>query len=189
MSGGETVRNSVNLFPGIFLASGLWILAVSPGELAAQEEPAPPGTGSAEAVVRDLYDLVTFPADTTPDWNRARDLFLPAGVVILRTGGNESTVFSVEGWIQDFVTFIEEADVMATGFVERIVRTHAVEFGDIAHVWVLFEAEIPGGGRPPQQGVDSFQLAKMDGRWLIASILNEIPTPDRPVPEILREGG
>ena len=138
--------------------------------------------------MRELYDLVTFPAGTTPDWDRGRALFLPEGVVVLRTGRTETTVFSVEGWVQDFVTFIEDRNVVETGFTERIVRTHAVEFGDIAHVWVLYEAEIPGSGRPAQQGVDSFQLARRNGTWLIASILNEIPTPDRPVPEVL-EGG
>ena len=35
--------------------------------------------------------------------------------------------------------------------------------GDIAHVWVLYEAEIPGWGRPAQPGVDSFQLVRRDG--------------------------
>jgi hypothetical protein len=183
------VRNRGKLLSGALLASGLWIPLGAPGPLAAQEGMASAGTGSAEAVVRELYDLVTFPAGATPDWDRARTLFLPEGVVVLRTSRTETAVFSVEGWIQDFVTFIERANVTATGFVERIVRTHAVEFGDIAHVWVLYEAEIPGVGRTPQQGVDSFQLARRAGTWLIASILNEIPTPDRPVPEVLREGG
>jgi len=145
--------------------------------------------GSAEAVVRELYDLVTFPAGTTPDWNRARALFLPEAVVVLRSSRTETTVFSVEGWMQDFVSFIEGRNVMSTGFEERIVRTHAIEFGDIAHVWVLYEAQIPGSGRPPQPGVDAMHLVRREGRWLIASIVNEIPTPERPVPEVLRGSG
>jgi hypothetical protein len=51
---------------------------------------------------------------------------------------------------------------------------------------VLYEASIPGWGRPPQQGIDSFQLIKKDGRWWIASITNDVPNPDHPVPEALR---
>ena len=34
---------------------------------------------------------------------------------------------------------------------------------------------------------DSFSLIKKDGRWLIASVLNEIPTTDRPIPDVLQE--
>lgn len=183
------MRIGRSLLPPFLLAACFLLPPVVPDRLAAQEESSGVDPGSAEAVVRALYDLVTFPAGTTPDWNRARALFLAEGVVVLRTSRTATTVFSVEGWVQDFVSFIEKANVAATGFVERIVRTHSVEFGDIAQVWVLYEAEIPGAGRPPQQGVDSFQLVRRDGTWLIASILNEIPTPDRPVPEVLREGG
>ena len=174
---------------GVGLFCSAWAFGLFFPSLAAQEPAPSTATASAEDVVRELYDLVTFPAGTSPDWDRARALFLPEAVVVLRTSRTETNVFSVEGWIQDFVTFIEGANVKATGFAERIVGTHAVEFGDIAHVWVLYEAEIPGSGRPPQQGVDSFQLARRGGAWLIASILNEIPTPDRPVPEVLRRGG
>jgi hypothetical protein len=183
------MRNGRTRLPPLLLAAYLWFPSVAGDRLAAQDGPPASGPGSAEAVVRELYDLVTFPAGTTPDWDRGRALFLPEGVVVLRTARTATTVFSVEGWVQDFVDFIERANVTATGFAERILRTHAVEFGDIAHVWVLYEAEIPGSGRPPQQGVDSFQLVRRDGKWLIASILNEIPTPDRPVPQVLREGG
>ena len=170
----------------------LLLLHISPAsvsDLVCQDTSASDGSGSAEGVVRELYDLVTFPAGTTPDWDRGRALFVPEGVVILRTGRTATTVFSVEGWVQDFIKFFEDSSLEDTGFTERIVRTHATEFGDIAHVWVLYEAEIPGLNRPPQRGVDSFQLARRNGVWLIASILNEIPTPDRPVPDVLREGG
>jgi len=59
-------------------------------------------------------------------------------------------------------------------------------FGDIATVLVLYEASIPGRNSPPQQGVDSFSLIKKDGGWRIVSIINEIPTPNRPIPEELQ---
>lgn len=177
-------------FPsGLVLMASFWALIFSPPPIGAQEDPSAEVTQDAEEVVRELYDLVTFPPGVQPDWDRGRALFLPDGIIVLRTGRTETAVFSVEGWIQDFVSFIERANVEETGFVERIVRTYSVEFGDIASVWVLYEAEIPGSGRPPQEGVDCFQLARRDGRWLIASILNEIPTPDRPVPEFLRGAG
>ena len=181
-------RGSKFVLP-VFMASCLFGAMGDIRTVAAQEAGTATGVGSAEAVVRALYDLVTFPAGVTPDWDRARALFLPEAVVVLRTSRSETTVFSVEGWVQDFVTFIERSNVVATGFTERIVRTHSVEFGDIAQVWALYEAEIPGAGRPPQQGVDLFNLVRRDGDWVIASVLNEIPTPDRPVPALLREGG
>jgi hypothetical protein len=95
-------------------------------------------------------------------------------------------VFTVDGFVQDFVDFIERANARATGFRESVVRLDATEFGDIAHVVVLYEASIPGASRPPQRGVDSFQLIRRDGRWWIVSILNEIPTTERPAPAVWR---
>ena len=106
-------------------------------------------------------------------------------MVVLRTSRTGNTVFSVETWIQDFVSFIERSEVEKTGFTEAITRTSATEFGDIANVWVLYEASVPGAPRPPQQGVDNFSLVRRDGRWLIAAITNEIPAVAGPVPEML----
>jgi hypothetical protein len=109
--------------------------------------------------------------------------------VVLRTSREGTSVFTLEEFVQDWLRFIEGSNVEASGFTERILRTHTTEFGDIAHVWVLYEAEIPGRGRPAQAGVDSFQLVRRDGVWKIASILNEIPIPGRPIPQVLRGEG
>ena len=143
---------------------------------------------SAEGVVGELYRLVTFGAGQVPDWDRVRALFLEDAVIVLRTGREATSVFDVEGFVGDFVSFIENANVKESGFAEKIVRTQPMVFGDIAHVLVLYTAEIPGSGRGPQYGVDSFQLVRKDGRWWIASVVNEIPTGDRAIPVQLQGG-
>lgn len=141
---------------------------------------------TAHRVVSELYRLVTFKAGTSPDWDKVKSLFLEQAVVVLRTGRDKLSVFSVEGFVEDFVRFTERADVKEKGFTERIVRTKSTVYGDIAHILVLYEASIPGSARPPQRGVDSFQLIQKNGRWWIVSITNELVTADRPVPPGLR---
>ena len=160
--------------------AALFITAVGSQALSAQ-------ASSAEDVVRKLYALVTFEPGTTPDWDEVRSLFLDEAVIVLRTTRTATTVFSLEGFVNDFVTFIERANAVETGFEERIVRLVPTEFHDMAHVWVLYEAHVPGSPRPPQQGVDSFSLIRQDGRWLIVSVTNDIPNADHPVPEMLRD--
>ena len=141
-------------------------------------------TLTADEVIIRLYSLVTFEAGTTPDWGSVKSLFLPNAVIVLRTARESTTVFTVEGFVNDFVSFIEQAEAEKTGFIEKIIRMKTLVFGDIASVWVLYEASIPGSERPPQQGVDFFSLIKKEGRWVIVSVTNEIPTPERPLPEI-----
>lgn len=149
-----------------------------------------PGTDealqTAEGVVTRLYELVTFEAGNPPDWDRVRSLFLDDAVIVLRTTRTATTVFDVDGFVNDFVTFIERPMVKERGFAEKILRTKPTIFGDMAHMWVLYEASIPGSPRAPQQGVDSFSLIRRQGRWWIAAVTNEIPGPDRPLPAELR---
>lgn len=182
----------MNLDSGLRCLAGfalvLILLVLPPGTIAGQGVE-PPIPQSAEAVVHELYDMVTFPAGTTPDWDEFRALFLPEAVVVLRSSREATSVFTLDGFVEDWLRFIDGSNIEETGFAERIIRTHSTEFGDIAHVWVLYEAEIPGWGRPPQAGVDSFQLARRQGSWKIVSITNEVPTPDRPIPAVLRDEG
>jgi len=107
-------------------------------------------------------------------------------VIVLRTSREATTLFTVDGFIDDFVTFAERADVQQSGFTERVVRLKAMVFGDMAQVLVRYEASIPGSSRPPQPGVDAFSLVRRDGRWRIVSVTNEVPGPDRPLPALLR---
>ena len=100
-----------------------------------------------ERLVSRLYDLVTFPPGTVPDWDEVRACFLEEAVIVLRTAPEATTVFTVDGFVEDFVAFIERAEVRRSGFTERIVRMKPLVFGDIAHVLVLYEASVPGSAR------------------------------------------
>lgn len=166
----------------VALAVGLWakpVEAQSPAGADAIETP--------EGVVAAIYDMVSFEAGNTPDWDEVRSLFIPEAVVVLRTSREATTVFSLEGFVGDFVNFIENTPAGQSGFTEKVIRMKSIVFGDIAHVLVLYEAHITGSSRPPMQGVDSFSLIRKDGRWSIVSITNEIPTAERPIPDVLRD--
>lgn len=142
---------------------------------------------TAEGVVTEIYDLVSFEAGARPDWDKVRALFIPEAVVVLRTTRDSTTVFSVEGFVNDFVTFVEQTPAGDRGFTEKILSMKSMVFGEMAHVLVLYEAHITGSSRAPTQGVDSFSLIKQNGGWRIVAITNELPAADRPIPAELRK--
>ncbi len=168
----------------IFLA----LAAVSPA-VQPNDKPAKEPVETAEEVVTKLYELVTFTAGTQPDWDKVRSVFATEAIVVLRTARDKTTLFDVDGFVADFVRFAETPAAKERGFTEKVLRTKAMVFGDIAHILVLYEASINESQRPPQQGIDSFQLVRKGGRWLIVSITNEIVTPDRPIPPELQKKG
>ena len=169
----------------MFVCATLILLTAGLGSAIAQEEKPDPYVKDPETLVRHLYDQVTFPAGKTPDWNYVRTLFLKEATVVMRTGRDRTDTFSLDGWILDFVNFINDRNVKKTGFEEKVVKTDSMVFGDIAHVLVLYTSYLPGVTKTPREGVDSFHLVKKDGRWWIVSILNEIPTKERPKPSVL----
>jgi len=142
---------------------------------------------SAEEVVDKLYELVTFNAGTTPDWEKVKSLFIDDAIIVLRTSREETSILSVNDFVADFVEFIESRNVIETGFSETIINRESMIFGDIATFLVLYEAYIPGNERSPQKGVDSFSLIKKNGEWKIVSILNEIPGEKNPIPDSLKD--
>jgi hypothetical protein len=173
------------------------VLCAGPALFAAQT-PAPQAAAAPSAgdIIAGLYPLVSATGGAMPDWDKVRALFLKEAVIVLRTSRTAMTTFSLDGFIQDFVDFYEkpfrrgEATAVPkdSGFTEKVVRMKVWEYGDTAHVLVLYEAGITGFPMPPQQGIDSWLLVRRSGRWLIAAVTNEIVTAARPVPPELKDG-
>lgn len=162
--------------PGGRAAPVVSLLLLSAVGAAVAQEPT-----DAEETVRSLYDLVSSGPAAAPDWEAVRELLLPEAVVVLRTSRETLTVFSVDGFLQDFQAFYASPDVVEGGFRETVLELRVTEVGDMAQAWVLYEARVPGGRG--NRGVDSFLLVRRDGRWKVAAVTNEVPMPGRPIPE------
>lgn len=179
---------------GVAVLLVLVLAPALPGAQAPSPQAAPPPP-SAGDVVAGLYPLVSATAGQLPDWDKVRACFLKEAVIVLRTSWTALTAFDLDGFIKDFVDFYErpfkrgQATVIPreAGFTEKVVRMKVWEFGDMAHVLVLYEAMITGFPMAPQQGIDSWLLVRRDGRWLIAAATNELVTSARPVPPELRD--
>jgi hypothetical protein len=162
----------------------LILSTLAPTPRLAGQEPAPPDTTlqTAEGTVREIYRLVSFEPGASTDWAKVRRLFLPQAVITLRTSRTATTVFSVDGFIQDFVNFDTLPAVVRNGFTERIVRLNASVFRDMAFVATRYQAHIPHSARAPQTGVDYWLLLRREGRWWIVAVTNDLPTPEHPIP-------
>ncbi len=167
----------------ILIMASLSISAPFAGPVAAQHAEVPAAT--AESTVRQLYELIGAGPGEVPDWEPVRDLFLPESVIVLRSSREALNVLSLELFIQDFDDFYDTPQVRESGFEEEILELEATEFGDMAQVWVLYEARIPGVGG--NRGLDNFSLVRRGGRWQVAAITNEVVLPSAPLPEELFE--
>ena len=98
-----------------------------------QDEP----TVSSEQTVRQLYKLVSFGPGTTPDWDKVRALFIEEAVIVLRTSWDSTSVFTVDGFIGDFVAFAENPTINAAGFKEEIIKMEILEFGELLSYLML----------------------------------------------------
>jgi len=175
-------------------AAAALLLGLAPLAAIGQNAAAPFSPPVGDVVAR-LYDLVGSTAGRLPVWDDVRACFLKEAVIVLRTSRTALTTFTLDGFIKDFVDFYErpfkrgDATVVPkeSGFTEKVIRMKVWEYGDMAHVLVLYEAQISGFPMPAQQGVDSWLLVRRDGRWLIAAATNEIVTAARPVPPELQD--
>ena len=134
-----------------------------------------------------LYASVTFEPGTVPDWDFVRTFFLPGAVIAARQTRTSMGVLDVDAFIAWFAADVEKHKMKERGFEESVEKLKLTEFGDMAHCFVVYKARFKTPeNQPGQLGLDSFGLVKKDGRWWIASITNDVVTPDRPLPEELR---
>lgn len=122
-------------------------------------------------LVRAIYACISGPAGAPRDWATFRRLHHPRALslrtVVHDDGSTSAKVFDVEQYIADVTPFFA-----ANSFHEIEVDQRVERFGQVAHVWSVYEAR-PAPDSPAllKRGANSIQLCREHGRWWVVSTI------------------
>ena len=129
------------------------------------------------AVLRDVYAIISGPAGQARDVARMRTMFAP-NARLTAVGAKGLSGYTVEEFIASAVPFQTRI-----GFVERELKHRLEVYGDIAHAWSSYHGTGQDGARKLDvRGVNSFQLVRLNGKWVVQSIFWQAEAPGRPLP-------
>jgi hypothetical protein len=124
-----------------------------------------------DAVVTEMYDMISGPAGPR-DWDRQKACFHPEAR-LMRTGVDQDgrawiRIMDLDGYAANTAPFFA-----ANPFYEVETARRIDLFGNMAHVWSVYEARhAPGDETPERRGINSIQLYRdPDLGWRILSMV------------------
>ena len=155
------------------------------GELAlaaaAAAQPNAADLAGIDAAIRGVYEVISGPPGQKRDFDRMRTLFAP-GATLKAIGPKGLRGGTVEDYISRNAEVLEK-----DGFTERELGRRVELWGGLATAWSAYDGRTANGSFH-ERGINSFQLVKVDGKWLVASILWQEATPGNPLPADLIKG-
>lgn len=127
------------------------------------------------AALDGVYAVISGPPGKARDWARMRTLFTPdARLSAIGAKGVQG------GTVEEYIA---KSGAMLTrvGFTERELARRVELYGDLAHAWSSYEGT-GDGGKLKVRGINSFQLVRQNGKWLVQSIFWQAEAPTRPIP-------
>lgn len=141
-------------------------------------------TGSIDAILGALYQVISGPKGQPRDWDRFRSLFVPEARLIpvvrrLELADDQLRFLTVEDYITSAIRAFEnqafyESEVKDERKVDR--------FGGIAQVFSTYETRLDPDQEPIARGINSIQLFWNGKRWAIVNIFWDAERPDEPEP-------
>ena len=150
---------------------GAFVLAAA----VAATHPTKADLNGIDAAVRGVYEVISGPPGQKRDFDRMRSLFA-SGATLKATGPKGLRGGSLEDYISRNAAILEK-----DGFTERELGRRVEIWGGLATAWSSYDGRTANGSFH-ERGINSFQLVKIDGKWLVASILWQEETPDNPLP-------
>lgn len=126
-----------------------------------------------------LYACITYDEGGKPEPEKLRDIIMRNGGKMIINDGDAPLVMDVEYYIGRFYNKMRE--IGAKSFVEYEVAGHTDIFGKIANRFSTYKTEV--NGRDYGMGINTIQFIKLDGVWLVSSILWNNVTDDLKIPE------
>jgi hypothetical protein len=132
-------------------------------------------TADIDQTIREVYAVISGPPGQKRDFARMRTMFAP-NALLRFIGPNGIRGGTLEDYIAKSGPTLEKE-----GFTERELARRIELYGNLAHVWSSYDGRT-ATGTFQTRGINSFQLVRINGRWLIASILWQQETPAIPLP-------
>jgi hypothetical protein len=146
---------------------------------------APPVTtadlAGIDAAIRGVYEVISGAPGQKRDFDRMRAMFAP-GATMKAIGAKGLRGGTVEDYIGRNSAILEKE-----GFTERELGRRVEIWGGLATAWSAYDGRTANGSFH-ERGINSLQLVKVDGKWLVASILWQEATPENPLPADLIRG-
>jgi hypothetical protein len=131
--------------------------------------------------IGEVYAVISGPPGQKRNFDHMRSLFAP-GATLKAIGPKGLRGGSLEDYITRNSAILEKE-----GFTERELGRRVEIWGGLATAWSAYDGRTANGSFH-ERGINSFQLVKIDGKWLVASILWQEETPDNPLPANLTKG-
>ncbi len=146
----------------------------------------PADVDSISAIMRALYETISFPPGGEPDWDRLRSLFLTDGSLIppREPDENSSQVLGLEAFINRARRRISGNEALRDrGFTEVEISRRTDGFSNIAHILSVYEGRFADGDEDTVvRGVNSMQLVSEHDRWWVVGIMWADETDEHVIP-------
>jgi hypothetical protein len=160
---------------------GLLVALAIASASAAQAQPSRADLAGIDATIRDVYAVISGPPGQRRDFDHMRSLFAPNALLRVITPNGVRG-----GTLDDYIT--RSGPVLEReGFTEHELRRRVEVYGNLATVWSSYDGRTATGSFH-ERGINSFQLVKVGGRWLVASILWQEEGTQFPLPRDMQAG-
>jgi len=148
----------------------------------AASQPSKSDLAGIDQAIRAVYDVISGPPGQKRDFDKMRSMFAPNALLRVITPNRGVRGGGIEDYIKASGPILEKE-----GFTEKELGRRTEVYGNLASVWSAYDGRTANGSFH-ERGINSFQLVKVDGKWLVASILWQEETPETPLPKNLIKG-
>ena len=141
----------------------------------------PADIAAIRTTVTGVYEVISGPPGQKRDFDRMRGMFAP-GATMRAIGPKGVRGGTVEDYIARNSAILEKE-----GFTERELGRRVEIWGNLATAWSSYDGRTADGSFH-ERGINSFQLVRVEGRWLVASILWQEEKPEFVLPADMIKG-
>lgn len=130
-------------------------------------------------IIKNVYAALSFEEGSKPNYEEAISYFFP-GATLYDYSGDSVALYSIGDYLEGYKAGVEAGEISSAKVIEAGGITEY--FGKIAHR-ISVNADYFNGSEEAERGVNSFQLIKVDGKWLINSLIWDVEKEGQAIPD------